>query len=155
MRSLSGAYYLSSAAAQRILSIPLAKYTDSRVFGKLGPSNNSYIFLIFFSYHKQQLTTGWRRRHAFQGPCMMSSAHICVLSKICTYRQKTSLYAGTVPEVVCPLPCLCTFVITTTRCHRVPFFYHLGWVSVTVFIIFCGYSFCCCRSHDELRIMGF
>ena len=34
MRSLSGAYYLSSAAAQRILSIPLAKYTDSRVFGK-------------------------------------------------------------------------------------------------------------------------
>ncbi|KAF8971680.1 Alpha/Beta hydrolase protein [Flammula alnicola] len=27
-----GAYYLSSAAAQRIISIPLAKYTDSRVF---------------------------------------------------------------------------------------------------------------------------
>ncbi|PFH52271.1 hypothetical protein AMATHDRAFT_140379 [Amanita thiersii Skay4041] len=27
-----GAYYLSSAAAQRLLSIPLAKYTDSRVF---------------------------------------------------------------------------------------------------------------------------
>src|SRR6266498_5836453 len=31
----SGAYYLSSAAAQRIISIPLAKYTDSRVFGAL------------------------------------------------------------------------------------------------------------------------
>ncbi|KAK2461449.1 hypothetical protein APHAL10511_005912 [Amanita phalloides] len=27
-----GAYYLSSAAAQRLISIPLAKYTDSRVF---------------------------------------------------------------------------------------------------------------------------
>ncbi|CAA7264813.1 unnamed protein product [Cyclocybe aegerita] len=27
-----GAYYLSSAAAQRIMSIPLAKYTDSRIF---------------------------------------------------------------------------------------------------------------------------
>jgi hypothetical protein len=37
MRSVPGAYYLSSAAAQRIISIPLAKYTDSRVFGKLGP----------------------------------------------------------------------------------------------------------------------
>ena len=31
----TGAYYLSSAAAQRIISIPLAKYTDCRVFGKL------------------------------------------------------------------------------------------------------------------------
>ena len=30
----TGAYYLSSAAAQRIISIPLAKYTDCRVFGK-------------------------------------------------------------------------------------------------------------------------
>ncbi len=29
-----GAYYLSSAAVQRIISIPLAKYTDSRVFGE-------------------------------------------------------------------------------------------------------------------------
>ncbi|KDR85688.1 hypothetical protein GALMADRAFT_379681 [Galerina marginata CBS 339.88] len=29
---IHGAYYLSSAAAQRIISIPLAKYTDSRVF---------------------------------------------------------------------------------------------------------------------------
>ncbi|KAF9567818.1 alpha/beta-hydrolase, partial [Agrocybe pediades] len=28
----AGAYYLSSAAVQRIISIPLAKYTDSRVF---------------------------------------------------------------------------------------------------------------------------
>lgn len=28
-----GAYYLSSAAAQRLISIPLAKHTDSRVFG--------------------------------------------------------------------------------------------------------------------------
>jgi hypothetical protein len=135
MRSLSGAYYLSSAAAQRILSIPLAKYTDSRVFGKLGPSNNNYIFLILFlPHHKQQLTTGWRRRRAFQDPCMMSSAHICVSSKIYIYRQKTLLYAETVPEVVCPLPCLCTFVIAAIRCHRGPFFYHLGWVSVTVLL---------------------
>src|ERR1700676_542079 len=30
-----GAYYLSSAAAQRLLSIPLSKYVDTRVFGKL------------------------------------------------------------------------------------------------------------------------
>lgn len=29
-----GAYYLSSAAAQRLISIPVAKYTDARVFGK-------------------------------------------------------------------------------------------------------------------------
>jgi hypothetical protein len=29
-----GAYYLSSAAAQRLLSIPLSKYTEARVFGK-------------------------------------------------------------------------------------------------------------------------
>lgn len=29
----AGAYYLSSAAAQRLISIPLAKHTDSRVFG--------------------------------------------------------------------------------------------------------------------------
>ena len=29
-----GAYYLSSAAAQRLLSIPLSKYVDARVFGK-------------------------------------------------------------------------------------------------------------------------
>jgi hypothetical protein len=28
-----GAYSLSSAAAQRLISIPLAKYTDARVFG--------------------------------------------------------------------------------------------------------------------------
>jgi len=28
-----GAYYLSSAAAQRLISIPLSKYTDARVFG--------------------------------------------------------------------------------------------------------------------------
>ena len=33
-QSYPGAYYLSSAAAQRLISIPLAKYTDSRVFGK-------------------------------------------------------------------------------------------------------------------------
>jgi hypothetical protein len=134
MRYLSGAYYLSSAAAERILSIPLAKYTDSRVFGKLGPSSNGYIFLISFSHHKQQLTTDWRRRHAFQDPYMMSFAHICVSLKICIYRQKILLYAETVPEVVCPLPCLCIFVITATHCHREPFFYHLGWVSVTVFL---------------------
>ena len=29
----SGAYYLSSAATQRLISIPLSKYTDARVFG--------------------------------------------------------------------------------------------------------------------------
>lgn len=28
-----GAYYLGSAASQRLMSIPLAKYTDARVFG--------------------------------------------------------------------------------------------------------------------------
>jgi predicted 2-oxoglutarate/Fe(II)-dependent dioxygenase YbiX len=28
-----GAYYLSSAAGQRLISIPLSKYTDARVFG--------------------------------------------------------------------------------------------------------------------------
>lgn len=133
MRYLSGAYYLSSAAAQRILSIPLAKYTDSRVFGKLCPSSNSIIFLIFFFSSQQQLTTGWRRRLAFQDPCMMSSVHICVSSKTCIYPQKTLSFVETVPEGVCPLPCLCTFVITATRCHRAPFFYHLGWVSVMVF----------------------
>jgi acetyl esterase/lipase len=31
-----GAYYLSSAAAQRVISIPLSKWADARVFGKLG-----------------------------------------------------------------------------------------------------------------------
>ena len=132
-RFLSGAYYLSSAAAQRILSIPLAKYTDSRVFGKLCPSKIA-IFNLFLFPLQQPLTTGWRRRHAFQDPCMMSSAHICVLSKICIYRQKTLLYAETVPGVVFPLPYLCIFVITATRCHRAPFFYHLGWVSILVFL---------------------
>jgi len=30
--SISGAYYISSAASQRLISIPLAKYTDARVF---------------------------------------------------------------------------------------------------------------------------
>ncbi|KIL60784.1 hypothetical protein M378DRAFT_130353 [Amanita muscaria Koide BX008] len=38
-----GAYYLSSAAAQRLLSIPLAKHTDSRVFAidyRLAPETN-------------------------------------------------------------------------------------------------------------------
>jgi alpha/beta hydrolase fold len=64
---------------------------------------------------------------------MMSSAHICVSSKICIYRQKTSLYAETVLEVVYPLPCLCTFVITTTHCHRAPSFCHPGSVSVVIF----------------------
>lgn len=34
---IAGAYYLSSAAAQRAISIPLAKYTDARIFG--GPSS--------------------------------------------------------------------------------------------------------------------
>ena len=66
---------------------------------------------------------------------MMSSAHICVLSKICIYRQKTLFYAETVPEAVCPLPCLCIFVITVTRYHLAPFFYHLGWVSVAGFLL--------------------
>ena len=64
----------------------------------------------------------------------MSCAHICVSLKICIYHQKTLLYAETVLEVVCPLPCLCTFVITATRCHPAQFFYHLGWVSVMVFL---------------------
>ena len=29
-----GAFFLSSAAGQRLISIPLSKYTDARVFGK-------------------------------------------------------------------------------------------------------------------------
>lgn len=32
-----GAYYLGSAASQRLMSIPLAKYTDARVFGVFVP----------------------------------------------------------------------------------------------------------------------
>lgn len=35
LMSGAGAYYLSSAAAQRLISIPLSKYTDARVFGVL------------------------------------------------------------------------------------------------------------------------
>jgi acetyl esterase/lipase len=38
-----GAYYISSAAAQRLLSIPLSKYTDTRVFAldyRLAPETN-------------------------------------------------------------------------------------------------------------------
>ena len=42
--SLVGAYYLSSAAAQRLISIPLAKYTDSRVFGAFASRSR----IIFF-----------------------------------------------------------------------------------------------------------
>ena len=68
MRPLSGAYYLSSAAAQRILSIPLAKYTDSRVFGKLGPSNNSYIFLIFFFLSQTAIDYRLAPETCFPGP---------------------------------------------------------------------------------------
>lgn len=64
----------------------------------------------------------------------MSSAHIYVSSKICIYLQKISLYAETVPEVVYLLPCSCIFVITITRCHRVPSFYHLGWVSTAALL---------------------
>lgn len=63
----------------------------------------------------------------------MSSALICVWLKIFIYRQKTLLYAVTVPEVVCPLPYLCIFEITVSRCHRAPFSYHLGWVSTMAF----------------------
>jgi hypothetical protein len=33
LQSISGAYYLGSAAAQRMISIPLSKYADARVFG--------------------------------------------------------------------------------------------------------------------------
>lgn len=32
--SIPGAYYISSAAAQRLLTIPLSKYTEARVFGE-------------------------------------------------------------------------------------------------------------------------
>ena len=42
----AGAYYLSSAAAQRLLSIPLSKYTDSRVFGNV-PKLVSHRLLLY------------------------------------------------------------------------------------------------------------
>jgi len=43
----SGAYYSSSAAAQRMLTIPLSKYTNARVFGKfLDPSSRCHPRLI-------------------------------------------------------------------------------------------------------------
>lgn len=37
----AGAYYLSSAAAQRLISIPLTKYTGARVFGTVS------LFIVF------------------------------------------------------------------------------------------------------------
>jgi len=85
-------------------------------------------------YVSQQLITDWLLRHAFRDLCMMSSAHICVSSRISIYHQKISLYAETVPEVVYPLLYSCTFVITATRCHRVPSLSHLGWVSVAAYL---------------------
>lgn len=42
--SYTGAYYLSSAAAQRLLSIPLSKYTDSRVFGNVPRSVSPFLY---------------------------------------------------------------------------------------------------------------
>lgn len=40
---MPGAYYLSSAAAQRLLSIPLSKYTNARVFGNALNTDTWYL----------------------------------------------------------------------------------------------------------------
>lgn len=90
-----GAYYCFSAATHRLITIPLSKYADARVFGAQTPA---LLWGVPKLTNHQLWITVLRQRHASLDLCMMRLAHTCGLWKTSTSLRRTSLWLVIVLE---------------------------------------------------------